>query len=180
MSNTGILMEQCVHWVAPCALTWGHCKWWTQVCENQIGHHILPAVLVTDPYLLCLTFKRVREILMVSGAPHPPFLLSLLPASPLWWLPCSFPCTGCQLLPLTLLLFQPSHSSEMPITVFIWKQGESFFFNLFVYLFLERGEGREKERERNISVWLPLTCPLLGTWPATQACAMTGNWTDDT
>ena len=26
----------------------------------------------------------------------------------------------------------------------------------FIYLFLERGEGREKESERNISVWLPL------------------------
>ena len=30
------------------------------------------------------------------------------------------------------------------------------------YLFLERGEGREKERGRNISVWLPLTCPHTG------------------
>ena len=47
---------------------------------------------------------------------------------------------------------------------------------LFI-LFLERGEGWEKERERegNIQVWLPLTCPLLGTWPATQARAPTGN-----
>ena len=35
----------------------------------------------------------------------------------------------------------------------------------------------EKERERNINVWLPLTCPLLGTWPAAQACALTGNRT---
>ena len=24
-----------------------------------------------------------------------------------------------------------------------------------------------------------LTCPHLGTWPATQACALTGNWTGD-
>ena len=30
-------------------------------------------------------------------------------------------------------------------------------------LFLDRGEGREEEREGNISVWLPLTRPLLGT-----------------
>ena len=37
----------------------------------------------------------------------------------------------------------------------------------------------EKERERNINVWLPLVYPLLGTWPATQACALTGNWTHD-
>ena len=47
--------------------------------------------------------------------------------------------------------------------------------NSILLLFLERGKGREKERERNINVWLPLTCPLLGTWPATQACALTGN-----
>ena len=47
----------------------------------------------------------------------------------------------------------------------------------FIYLFLDRGEEREKERERNISVWLPLMRPLQGTWPATQACALTGNRT---
>ena len=47
----------------------------------------------------------------------------------------------------------------------------------FIYFFLDRGEGREKERERNIRVWLPLTRPPLGTWPATQACALTGNRT---
>ena len=44
---------------------------------------------------------------------------------------------------------------------------------------LERGEGRDKERERNVNVWLPLTHPLLGTWPATQASALTGNQTGD-
>ena len=39
-------------------------------------------------------------------------------------------------------------------------------------------EGRkEGGRERNINVWLHLECPLLGTWPATQACVLTGNWT---
>ena len=32
-----------------------------------------------------------------------------------------------------------------------------------------------KERERNISVCLPLTLPQLGTQPATQACATSGN-----
>ena len=45
-------------------------------------------------------------------------------------------------------------------------------------LFLGRGEGREKERERN-NVLLPLVCPALGTWPATQACALTRNRTGD-
>ena len=28
-----------------------------------------------------------------------------------------------------------------------------------------------------MNVWLPLTCPLLETWPATQACALSGNQT---
>ena len=57
---------------------------------------------------------------------------------------------------------------------------------LFIYLFLrfclflDRGEGREKEKERNINVWLPLTHPKWGTWPATQACALTGNQTSNT
>ena len=47
----------------------------------------------------------------------------------------------------------------------------------FIYLSLEKGEGKEKERERKINVWLPFMCPLLGTWPATQGCALTGNRT---
>ena len=48
-----------------------------------------------------------------------------------------------------------------------------------MYLFLERGGVREKDRERNINVWLPLVHPQLGTWPTTQACALTGNGTSD-
>ena len=52
-----------------------------------------------------------------------------------------------------------------------------FLKKYFIYLFLEREEGREKERERNINVWLPLIRPLLGTWPVTQACALSGNQT---
>ena len=49
-----------------------------------------------------------------------------------------------------------------------------YFKNDFIY-FLERREGREKERERNINMELPLMHPLLETWPATQACALAGN-----
>ena len=62
----------------------------------------------------------------------------------------------------------------------LWKTVNSFFsfflsfLKEFIYLVLERGE---RKRERNISVWLPLKCPLLGTWPAIQACALTGNQT---
>ena len=47
------------------------------------------------------------------------------------------------------------------------------------YLFLERVEGRETERERNINVWLPLMHLLLGTCPTTQECALTGNQSGD-
>ena len=51
-------------------------------------------------------------------------------------------------------------------------------FKDFIYLFLERGEKKEKERERNINVCLPLhapywvpahnpgMCPRLGIKPA--------------
>ena len=60
---------------------------------------------------------------------------------------------------------------------FISESGIFFFLKIFIYLFLERGEGREKERERIINVWLPLARPLLGAWPATQACALTVNRT---
>ena len=53
------------------------------------------------------------------------------------------------------------------------------FFSDLIYLFSEAGEGKEKERERNISVWLLLTYPVPGTWPKTQACALTGNQPSD-
>ena len=51
-------------------------------------------------------------------------------------------------------------------------------FILF-YLFLYTGEGNEKERERIVNVWLLLMHPLLGTWPTTQARALSGNQTGD-
>ena len=46
-------------------------------------------------------------------------------------------------------------------------------------LFLEREEGKETERERNISVWLPLEHPLLGIWHAMQARVPIGNPTSN-
>ena len=55
-----------------------------------------------------------------------------------------------------------------------WVNGLSIFKKRF-YLFLEKGEGSE----RKINVWLPLVHTLLGTWPTTQACALTGNRTSD-
>ena len=52
-----------------------------------------------------------------------------------------------------------------------------FFFKDCIYFWREEKGGRK--RERNINVCLPLVCPLLGTWPVTQACALTGNRTGD-
>ena len=59
-----------------------------------------------------------------------------------------------------------------------WTRTSFLFFKGF-YLFTFKERGREGERDRNINVWLPLACPLLGTWPTIQACALTGNWTGD-
>ena len=54
----------------------------------------------------------------------------------------------------------------------------AFFLKKRFYLFIFRQREREEERG-NINVWLPLMQPLLGTWSTTQACALTGNQTDD-
>ena len=43
-----------------------------------------------------------------------------------------------------------------------------------LFIFKERGGEGERVRETS-----PLTRPLLGTWPTTQACALTGNQTGD-
>ena len=52
-----------------------------------------------------------------------------------------------------------------------------FFYKDFIYLFLERGEEREKEEEKHQCV-VASHMPLL-TWPETQACALTGNRTSE-
>ena len=80
-------------------------------------------------------------------------------------------CESVSVLPVHLFFFRFKCYVIFDILLLI-------FFKDFIYLFLDR-EGREKERERSINVWLPPTHPLLGTWPAIQACALTGNWTGD-
>ena len=57
-----------------------------------------------------------------------------------------------------------------------------FFKILFTYFQRGMKGGRKRGREtsmceRNIN-WLPFTCPQLGTWPTTQACALTQNQTN--
>ena len=58
-------------------------------------------------------------------------------------------------------------------------RNKKILFFKSIYLFIFREGNGWTERERNINVWLPLMCPLLGTWPATQACAPTGNGTSN-
>ena len=54
----------------------------------------------------------------------------------------------------------------------------NFFKVLFIY-FLERGKGgRERGRETSMCCCLSRGLPL-GTWPTTQACALTGNRTSN-
>ena len=67
-----------------------------------------------------------------------------------------------------------AENSLMPLFIFL-----SILKKDFIYLFLDRREGREKGKERNINVWLHLVCSLLGTQPTTQACALTRNRTGD-
>ena len=67
----------------------------------------------------------------------------------------------------------------MPLNFFLLSIVFFFSFFISIYLFLERGEEKEKERKRNIHVWLPPMHPPLGTQPTTQACAPTGNWTSN-
>ena len=56
-------------------------------------------------------------------------------------------------------------------------------FKIYLFIFRERGREGEREGEKHQCVrdinWLPLRCPKLGIWPATQACALTGNPTSD-
>ena len=46
---------------------------------------------------------------------------------------------------------------------------DMLLFLKILFIYISREEGREKERETNINVWLPLAHPILGAWPATQA-----------
>ena len=98
---------------------------------------------------------------------------------------------------MTFIMLRYAPSIHTLLSIFIingcWIVSNAFsasidvitWFCPFVYvmhlkiLFIYRQEGRERERERNINVWLPPVHPLLGTWPATQACTLTGNWTVD-
>ena len=117
------------------------------------------------------------------GKPIPLWLLKIcreasLGGQVLFWLCSSFAPNLNQLDHLFNMWFIKTSPNLLQVASLAeqWED-HSFFLKDFIYLFLERGEGKEKERERNINVWLYLVYHLLGTWPATQARALTGNWT---
>ena len=65
--------------------------------------------------------------------------------------------------------------------MFLFKK---YFLKRFIYLFIERGERKEKERERNIDVQEihgsdAFRTPTAGVLVTTQARALTGNRTND-
>ena len=53
-----------------------------------------------------------------------------------------------------------------------------FFLKKILFIFRQRGREGEREGEKHQCVAAPHV-PLLGTWPATQARAPTGNRTSD-
>ena len=60
------------------------------------------------------------------------------------------------------------------------KKQNSFFFFKDFYLFIFREKGREGERDgEKYQCVVASHAPPLGTWPTTQACALTGNRTGD-
>ena len=52
-------------------------------------------------------------------------------------------------------------------------------FLKFLFIFREGEGGRKRGGEISMCGWVLLLFPQLGTWPTTQACALTGNRTSD-
>ena len=88
----------------------------------------------------------------------------------------SFCWTGYIQSNLFFFLYYRLHFTTFLLSVYLFLLP----IKCFIYLFIFGQRRRETEREeRNISVLLPLMCPLLGTWPAAQACALTGTPASD-
>ena len=105
---------------------------------------------------------------------------------------CSvIPCVCIQLLNTValfhwfhlLLVFLPLFPAFLPsfgwssfyyFIVSLLLPDKSLFLKKFILFIFGDKEGKEKEKERHIHVWLPLARPLPGTRSSTQACALTG------
>ena len=83
------------------------------------------------------------------------------------------------LLGLGLFLFFGVLFGHFELKYFSIFEVFSFFKKDFLNLFLERGREGEREVDKHQSEVASCTSPILGTWPATQAYALTGNQTSD-
>ena len=77
---------------------------------------------------------------------------------------------GCSYTNIDIYLpaFSPTSYHTLYIALYL-----IFVFKDFIYIFLERGEGREKEGKKHLSV--DSFTPPIGDLPATQVRALTGN-----
>ena len=87
---------------------------------------------------------RRQEVHSLTASPKPHCLPGLFQWIPWWPFFLSFVSV---LIAVSVVCLKPK--SYLPL----------FKKILFIYLFLERGEGKEKDREGNINVWLLLTHP---------------------
>ena len=95
-------------------------------------------------------FKNYILIMLLQLSPFAPLHpATLLPQASPTPLSMAHVCT-CSLAILFPMLSLFPH--DYSITMY----SHFFSFLNFIYLFLEKEEGREKEREENINVWLPL------------------------
>ena len=111
--------------------------------------------------------KGPWPLICLQNAEHPSKWLILRNGQP----QKKISCANTLIMPSAYSVPSPYSHTKFLVALFT----APYFFKGFIYLFLERGEGREK----NINVCLPLMWPPLGIWPATQACALIGNWTAD-
>ena len=54
-----------------------------------------------------------------------------------------------------------------------------WFLRFYLFIFRERGREGDREEKKHQCVVASHTHPLLGTWPKTQACALSGNLMGD-
>ena len=164
-------------------------RWWAilshLLCKGEafsISSHVMASTIQASKSMLywCVWFFRTIELKGVTcwtisySAPSVP--LQLGPGGLPRVTSRVFPVIRCG-KPLTCCLkmwWVSSVNVHVDSTVDPWTM-QDFLKDFIYFLFLE--SRREGEREGNISVWLSLTCPLLGTQPTTQAYALIRNRT---
>ena len=93
-------------------------------------------ILLSLSFLSCLFFRSTQFKILAN---------QILPSKLFWHLGLDFVC-----------LHHPH------ITWYFEPKNNCGFFKDFIYLFVERGEGTEKDRGRNISLWLHSHAPYWG------------------